>query len=108
MELEEKEREGVTQGVPLDIAEETSTIEVVEEEVKPEIENTRNGMTGNLLGQAEGADHRMNRVIIVPVVKPKEGAEEKNHQATIPKDSLKQKRETGVLAWTEIIEERGV
>ena len=108
MEPEEKEREGVTQGVPLDIAEETSTIEVVEEEVKPEIENIRNGMTGNLLGQAEGADHRMSKVTTVPVVKPKEGAEEMNHQATIPKDSLKQKRETGVLAWTEIIEERRV
>ena len=108
MEPEEKEREEVTQEVLLGIVEETSTIEEVEEEVKPEVKNIRNGMTGNLLGQAEGADHRMSKVIIVPVVKPKEGAEEKNHQATTPKDSLKQKRETGVLAWTEIIEERRV
>ena len=58
MEPEEKEREVVTQGVPLAIAEEISTIEVVEEEEKLEIEIIRNGMSGNLLGQAEGVDHR--------------------------------------------------
>ena len=44
--------------MPLGIAEETSTIEVVVREVKPETGNIKSGMTGNLLGQAEVADHR--------------------------------------------------
>ena len=78
MEPEEKEREGVTQGVPLDITEETSTIEVVEEEGKPEIETIRNGMNGNLLVQVEEEDHRMNTVNTAPVVKHKVDPEGKN------------------------------
>ena len=43
-----------------------------------------------------------------PVVKPKEGVGGKNHQAIIPRDSQKLKREIGALAWTGIIEEKGV
>ena len=45
---------------------------------------------------------------IAPVVKPKEGAGGKNHQAIIPRDSQRLKREIGALAWTGIIEEKEV
>ena len=44
----------------------------------------------------------------VPVVNPKEGVGGKNHQAITPRDSQKLKREIGALAWTGIIEEKGV
>ena len=56
---------------------------------KPETGNTRNGMNGNLLVQAEEEDHRMSSVIIVPVVRLKADIEGRSLQVTTPKDSLK-------------------
>ena len=44
----------------------------------------------------------------VPIVKPKEEVGGMNHQAITPRDSQKLKREIGALAWTGIIEEKGV
>ena len=46
--------------MPLDTPEDISITEVVEErEVRQEIKNIKNGMTGNLRGQAEVADPKM-------------------------------------------------
>ena len=91
-----------------DIAEDPSTIEIVKGEEKLETGNIRSGMTGSQLVQAEEEDPKMNTVIIVPIVKHRADPKGESHQGTIQKGLLRRKRELGVLAQIEIIEEREV
>ena len=91
-----------------DIVEDPSTIEIVKGEEKLETGNTRSGMTGSQLAQAEEEDLKMSTVTTAATVNHRADPKGKNLQGTTQESLLRRKRELGVLVQIDIIEEKEV